>query len=372
MHFTYSTSIFNLIILGIHVFVQLAAAILVYIKKYRPNYQAWRYILLFFVISAAASSTEIALISSQSFILDAYKVLSPHIIIPGFYIFTLLLCYNIELLRPHWLNWKRLSLLFFPSVICAIAVMYFVIKGDITDIYSMAKLQASLSEPNVIARLVFLSLYMPYSIYLISIRIRIKAAYINKYHNILVLVTSLLCITYILSRGLQFYIGYIMHESLYLIVSVLIIYLEHYERLHVPLEKVREYYTWDQLPHTTENTIKTVAESLQKLVDDPSIWKNPQVTGDMLVQMVGTNRTYIQQAAKLLGFATLSDMLNRKRINYICQQLRKDPNISIQMLIEDAGYTSRTTAWRHFTKIVGCTPSEFVERKGSINEQTPN
>lgn len=49
-------------------------------------------------------------------------------------------------------------------------------------------------------------------------------------------------------------------------------------------------------------------------------------------------------------------------IDYVCQQLRKDPNIPVQTLFIDAGYRSRTTAWRHFTTIVGCTPSEFVER----------
>ena len=65
----------------------------------------------------------------------------------------------------------------------------------------------------------------------------------SKYINILVLVTTLLCISYVFSRGLQLSLGYIIHEILYLLLSVVIIYFEHYERLHVPLEKVRDYYT---------------------------------------------------------------------------------------------------------------------------------
>ena len=41
-----------------------------------------------------------------------------------------------------------------------------------------------------------------------------------------------------------------------------------------------------------------------------------------------------------------------------------------ETLFTDAGYRSRTTAWRHFTAIVGCTPSEFVERHTSTkNDQ---
>ena len=78
---------------------------------------------------------------------------------------------------------------------------------------------------------------------------------------------------------------------------------------------------------------------------------------------------YIQQAAKQLGFANLSDILNRRRIDYVCRQLRKDPNTSVQTLFVDAGYRSRTTAWRHFTSIVGCTPREFVERQSNKKEK---
>ena len=362
MHFNDSTSIINLIVLGIHVFVQMAAAILIYVKHHEPQNRSWRYIFLFFVVSAIASTVEIALVTSQSFVPDSYKLLDPLINIPGFYIFAILLCYIIELLRPHWLNAKRLILLFLPSMLCACVVLLFVLKGDITTLCCISELRTYIAEPNVIARLVFLTVYIPYFVYLIILRTRIKSAHASRHYDILVLVTTLLCISYVFSRGLQLYWGYITHEILYLLLSVVIVYFEHYERLHVPLEKVRDYYTWDQLPHTTQNAVNAVAQSLQRLMDDPAVWQDSELTGDKIVHLVGTNRTYIQQAAKQLGFANLSDMLNRRRIDYVCQQLRKDPNTPVQTLFTDAGYRSRTTAWRHFTTIVGCTPSEFVER----------
>ena len=362
MHFTDSTSIINLIILGIHVFVQLAAAILIYIKQHEPHNRSWRSIFLFFAISAIASTVEIALVTSQSFKPDSYKLLDPLINIPGFYIFAILLCYIIELLRPHWLNFKRLLILFLPSLICACVVLFFVIKGNITNLCSVSELSAHLAEPNVIARLVFLCIYLPYFIYLIVLRLRSKPTHAGKYYDTLVLLTTLLCISYVFSRGLQLYLGYITHEILYLLLSVVIVYFEHYERLHVPLEKVRDYYTWDQLPHTTQTTVNSVALALQRLMNDPTVWQDSELTCDKVAHLVGTNRTYIQQAAKQLGFANLSDMLNRRRIDYVCQQLRKDPNIPFQTLFTDAGYRSRSTAWRHFTAIVGCTPSVFVER----------
>ena len=362
MHFNDSTSIFNLIVLGVHVFVQLAAAILIYIKHHEPQNRSWKYIFVFFVVSAIASTVEIALVTSQSFEPNSYKLLDPLINIPGFYIFAILLCYIIELLRPQWLNTKRLLFLFLPSLLCAGVVLLFVIKGDITNLSSISELRAHIAEPNIIARLVFLSLYLPYFVYLIVLRLRTKIPHASKHYDILVLITTLLCVSYVFSRGLQLYVGYITHEVLYLLLSVIIVYFEHYERIHVPLEKVRDYYTWDQLPHATQNTVNTVAQALQQLMDDPAVWQDSELTGDKIVHLVGTNRTYIQQAAKQLGFVNLSDMINRRRIDYVCQQLRKDPNTPVQTLFIDAGYRSRTTAWRHFTTIVGCTPSEFVER----------
>jgi AraC-like DNA-binding protein len=362
MHFTESTSVVNLIILGIHVFVQLAAAILIYIKHHEPYNRSWKYIFGFFVVSAIASTIEIALVINQAFAPQSYKLLDPFINIPGFYIFAILLCYVIELIRPHWLNLKRLILILLPSLIAAAGVLFFVAKGDITVLSSMRELNAHIAEPNVMARMVFLGMFIPYAVYLIAVRIRITANQASKYFDILVTITVCLCLSYVLSRGLQLYLGYIIHEILYLLLSVVIVYFEHYERLHVPLEKVRDYYRWDQLPHTTQNTVDTVALTLQKLMDDPAVWQDSELTGDKIVHLVGTNRTYIQQAAKQLGFDNLSDMINRRRIDYVCQQLRKDPNTPVQNLFTDAGYRSRTTAWRHFTTIVGCTPSEFVER----------
>ena len=138
MHFNDSTSIINLIVLGIHVFVQLAAAILIYIKHHEPQNRSWKYIFVFFVVSAIASTVEIALVANQEFAPQSYKLLDPLINIPGFYIFAILLCYIIELLHPHWLNFKRILLLFLPSMICAAVVLLFVMKGQITSLCSMS------------------------------------------------------------------------------------------------------------------------------------------------------------------------------------------------------------------------------------------
>ena len=361
MNFTYLTSILYLVILGIHVFMQLAAASLIFIKHHTPNDRTWYYIFIFFAVSAIAGVIEMVMAFENTNILESYKLFSPIIIIPGFYIFFLIWCYIAELIRPHWLTVKRALLILLPSVLVAIPIIALSTLGDITNIYSIEQLKTHISEPNVYIRIAFVALFIPYCIGLIYMRNKHKNPDIQKYIDLLTACLIMMVGSYIASRCMQYFVGYIIHEVFYLMISVFIIYAEHYERLHVPLEKVRDYYAAAETPESTQQTINHVAQKLQELMDQPEIWQDPELTGDKIVHSVGTNRTYIQLAAKELGFESLSDMLHRRRIDYICQCLLTNPNTNVQDLFYDAGYRSRATAWRHFTKIVGYTPTEFIK-----------
>ena len=370
MHFSYIDSIYNLIILGVHVFVQLTAAVLIYIKHHEPHNRSWRYIFAFFIISTLASVGEIIMMTHNTVPLDYYKLLHPPIIIPGFYIYMLLLCYIIEIINPQWLNFKRAAVIFLPSAVLALYVMYYVYIGEITNIYSISRLTTEITTPNVLARILFISMYIPYAIIMIVMWFKWKKPRIQKYIDVLVLFVVLMGASYIFSRGLQTFEGYIIHELLYLLLTITIIYTEHYERLHIPLESVRTYYQQPDILDNTMITVNVVAHNLRELMNDPNIWQDPELTADKVVKLVGTNRTYIQHAARLLGFDNLSDMVHRRRIDYICECLRRDPNANIQDLFWDAGYRSRATAWRHFTQIVGRTPTEFISRNTTPPRQS--
>ncbi len=372
MHFTYLTSILYIVILGIHVFMQLAAATLIFIKHHSPDNRAWYYIFIFFALSAIASTGEMFLALENINILESHKLFSPAIIIFGFYIFFLLWSYLAETILPQWLSLKRAILILLPSILVAIPIIILYAQGNITNIYSIAQLKTHISDPNVYLRIIFVALYIPYCIGLVYLRYKYKNPAMQKYIDLLMVCLIMMVCSYIGSRCMQIFAGYIIHEFLYLLLSIFVIYAEHYERLHVPLEKVRDYYHTGTRPQATQVAVNQVAEKLQELMDTPDIWQDPELTGDNIVHSVGTNRTYIQLAAKEMGFSSLSDMLHRRRIDYVCQCLSNNPNANIQDLFYDAGYRSRTTAWRHFTQIVGCTPSEYSKLSSPPPKETIN
>lgn len=365
MYFTPTYSIINIALLGIHVFVQLVAAILIIIKKHEPHVSAWKWLLLFFVASAVGSLVEIIMILIAPAMLDYYLLMRPLIITNGFLIFAMLMFYLINMLNPQWLSSKRVVQILLPWMTLTIALCIFECFDNITSLYRINDLWENAHRVDVHIRLALAILFIPYAIWLLCLRYNWRQSLVShKYLIVMVAVTSTMCFTFIGSRGLQIFPFYIAHEVLYLALTLLILYMEFYERLHIPLETVKSYYTPTESPTLTPNerTIQHTIKVLQELMNDSEVWQNPDLVRDDLVKMAGSNRTYIEIVAKRMGFKNLADMVHRRRIDYACQQLRENPQTNLQSLFYDAGYRSRTTAWRHFVDIVGCTPTEFIEK----------
>ena len=371
MNITDLTSIMHIAVTWAHVFLSLAAAILLFIKHHMPKERSQWYIVTFFGLSSLAAIIEVLVILINQRTLDNVHLFDGRLILTGAITLSFLIIYYLDLLRPQWLTVKRYILLFAPGAIAIVIVIVSFILGHFKHIHSLADIREAWTSIDFVARFVLAISPLLYIFWIMSLCMRGHSGY--KCPRIMMrgtmLISAALCITFFLSRGFNFFIAYMIHEAIFITLGVLLIYVEHYERLHIPLEKVRKYYVPNTIPNTSEVTIMQAAERLQTLMEDPSVWKDPDITGDKLAQLAATNRTYVQQAAKELGFNGLIEMIHHRRIDYVCQQLRLDPTSSIQDLFFDAGYRSRTTAWRHFSDIVGCTPTEFVER--NIKPKTP-
>ena len=371
MNITDLTSIMHIATSWAHVFLSLAAAILLFIKHHTPKERSQWYIVTFFAISALAALIEVLVILKTQRTLDNNHLFDARLILTGSCTLSFLIIYYLDLLRPNWLNLKRYFMIFLPGIVALIIVIIGLFRGNILHIHSLSDIHTAWCSIDFIARLALSILPLIHVFWLMSLCMRGHAGY--KCPRIMMrgtmLISAALCITFFLSRGLNLFAAYMAHEVIFITLGVLLIYVEHYERLHIPLEKVRKYYVEKQIPNTTEVTVSQAAERLQSLMADPDIWKDSEINGDKLARLAGTNRNYLQQAAKELGFTGLTEMIHRRRIDYVCEQLRIDPNASIQDLFYDAGYRSRTTAWRHFNEIVGFTPTEFIER--NIKPKTP-
>ena len=361
MYSNYTTAIITTIFLGIHIFVQGVAACLMLTKRNVPHDRSWKLITLFFVASVLATGYEI-MVPLRKPILDAFEMLQPLYLIPGFLIFFTLFAYLIEMVRPHWLNLKRTTLLMLPWYIVVLTFFVVATISDVRVLYSLTELREYIAEPNVWIRLLMCVLFIPYVFVLFLWK--------NNWHNrtiptwithSILFITLCLTFTYFGSRGLQLFPAYVLHEVLYLVVTFLILYVEFYERLHIPAYRLAEI-NQTEMAELEDDKYLQIANKLRKVLDESDIWQNPDLSRDDLVRLVATNRTYLAEAMKKMGYANVMDMVHNRRVEYVCEQLRQNPTLNIQDVFYDAGYRSRSTAWRHFIAIVGCTPTEYVEK----------
>ena len=102
-------------------------------------------------------------------------------------------------------------------------------------------------------------------------------------------------------------------------------------------------------------------QKIVNLMDEEDGWFNPEINQAYLAEKLFSNRTYIGEAFKRNTGMTFRDYQTKRRINYVVEQLKLNPHADIQELFFQMGYRDRTTAWRNFRKIMGMSPSEFVD-----------
>uniref|UniRef100_UPI003AB55D6F helix-turn-helix domain-containing protein n=1 Tax=Phocaeicola coprophilus TaxID=387090 RepID=UPI003AB55D6F len=91
---------------------------------------------------------------------------------------------------------------------------------------------------------------------------------------------------------------------------------------------------------------------------------NPDLTISLLAKMAITNRTHLSAAINRMTGSNFSVWLAEYRVNYVIYLMNDTGTNNMDVLYEQAGFSSRTTFYRQFKQITGLTPKQFLKRKG--------
>ena len=111
-------------------------------------------------------------------------------------------------------------------------------------------------------------------------------------------------------------------------------------------------------PEETLTQNQLLYRRLCELVKNPDVYTDPDTNHETLARLLGTNYQYVYAALRECADTTPADYLNRLRIQYAAQLLEKSDN-PIGLIIEQSGFTNRTTFARLFAAYYSMTPSEF-------------
>ena len=158
------------------------------------------------------------------------------------------------------------------------------------------------------------------------------------------------------------YVFYCLHMLWIAFAMAYFTYYEVHERL-LPVSMPDQQTQLGQAA-TSQYRQMELWEGICQVMDLDKVWRNPNTTVETVSRELGTNRIYVARCIREHTGKTFNDFMNAKRVEYIASQLHQNPFASLKELFFAAGFRSRDTANRNFTKFIGCSPSEYMMRQG--------
>jgi len=344
-----------LILLSSHLLLAIVASALLIRRAFRDFTRPGFYAALVFLAELSGQLMLIINIGGEGQITPPFThLLDQGGLMLGFCFYFPLLAYFCEIKRQRWLTFGKSLFFIVPVVVLIVGLIIFPSKG--LEFHSFSEIKENISCPNIWIRFALASLYILYGIHCAASPVTNWRQCIVPKSIITVfrILFAVIGIAFIGGLLLGNFFCVVINCACVLFLSILIVYIELY---------VRIYANAPDLPEEFDNTI-VVDNTPHPFFDNPDIWMNPEMNAVELSRLMGTNQKYLTEQIKALGFAGYSDMMNRKRVKYVCDALQSrsnDAHVDIGQLMFDAGFRSRSTASSEFKRIMGCTPSEYLK-----------
>ena len=126
-------------------------------------------------------------------------------------------------------------------------------------------------------------------------------------------------------------------------------------------------------PYLNDEQMARLAGKITSVMEDISIISNPDFNQNMLVQLTGSNTTYVSNVINVVFGKNFKTMLNEYRINEACKRLvdtERYGKLTIEAIYRELGYVSPTVFINAFKRVNGMTPSQYqkLARDGKRDE----
>lgn len=191
--------------------------------------------------------------------------------------------------------------------------------------------------------------------------------------NVSRLLVAVICVSLLSavanSLGRQFF-----GESLYLLVpislafSVTLFALNYicFSRTFTVEELEKESVEGEQDESISVEDDATIGRKLETLMSDRQYYLTKNLKISDVVKQIGSNRTYVSNYINTNYNCSFSDYINRKRIDFAKTiLLSSTEDVKLSTIADSSGFSSESSFYRNFQKIVGMTPNEFKMKESS-------
>ena len=137
-----------------------------------------------------------------------------------------------------------------------------------------------------------------------------------------------------------------------------------------PLSDTMTASTTPSQQNTDDEEMKEYLK-MERLINEQKVFLNPSANIDMVMEKAGySRRTSTKLIQRYASSNTRLDYLNQKRVVYAAQLLLKDPSVSTKDVGAQSGFYDDSTFRRNFKKYYGVTPAAFRAVHGAGGMET--
>ena len=257
----------------------------------------------------------------------------------------ILLAYPMEVLRPKWLTWWRGVILMLPSFI--IMALDVILQEDLRAL--------QIIYPLLIAWWLWGNIR--------EYRAKMEENYSSLENSAMPWLKVYLCILTI--AGLSyFYISFTYHPTRLFTQQWLVLSLLVYNTLQIVFRPKpwQEEIEEEEEVEVVDEIKKQYREHLEAWMAKDKPYRNPEFRLTDLMQVLPMNRTYLSQFISTEFGCTFYQFVTRYRIEEAQRLMTEHPDLLLQDVSEQCGFSSPTVFGRTFSREVGMTPGEWSKQ----------
>ena len=117
-----------------------------------------------------------------------------------------------------------------------------------------------------------------------------------------------------------------------------------------------------QIPEPTDSDAgirKDLMEQMSALIEDQQLFRRKNLRITDVADELATNKTYVSALLNNLSGEKFTSMITRLRVEYAQKLMREHPDMILDEVADESGFSSRTTFFRSFKALTGTTPQEW-------------
>ncbi len=126
-----------------------------------------------------------------------------------------------------------------------------------------------------------------------------------------------------------------------------------------------------QSPYLNDQQMTRLAKRITAIMEDVDTISNPDFSQSRLVELTGSNSTYVSNVINNVFGKNFKTLLNEYRIREACKRLVDKEhygNLTIEAIYRELGYVSPTVFINAFKKVNGMTPSQYQKLARAQND----